>query len=137
VTQTGGVTELYGFNFSGSTGNEPFGGLFQGTDGNFYGTTLFGAASCSCGAVYRLSNGLSPFVYALPSAGKVGATIKILGTDLTGTSKVTFHGVSAEFTIVSATQITATVPSGAASGSVKVTTPSGVLDSAAEFRVRQ
>ncbi len=67
VTQTGGVTELYGFNFSGSTGNEPFGGLFQGTDGNFYGTTLFGAASCSCGAVYRLSNGLSPFVYALPS----------------------------------------------------------------------
>ena len=93
MTPSGALTELYGFNSSGSAGNEPGGGLFQGTDGSFYGTTLFGGGSCSCGAVYRMSNGLSPFVYTLPAAGKVGATIKILGTNLTGTSKVTFHAM--------------------------------------------
>ena len=136
MTQSGALTELYGFNPSGSAGNEPGGGLFQGTDGSFYGTTIFGGGSCSCGAVYRLSNGLSPFVYSLPVAGKVGATIKILGTNLTGASKVTFNAVSANFKVVSATEITATVPSGATAGPILVTTPSGELVSAAEFRVK-
>jgi uncharacterized repeat protein (TIGR03803 family) len=137
MTPAGALTELYGFNASGPAGNEPAGGLFQGTDGSFYGTTLYGAGACSCGAVYSISNGLSPFVYALPAAGKAGDTIKIMGADLTGASEVTFNGVRADFSVVSATEIKATVPSRATSGPVRVTTPAGSLVSAAEFQVRK
>ena len=48
----------------------------------------------------------------MPWSGKVGQTIKILGTDLTGATSVTFNGTAATFTVVSATEITATVPTG-------------------------
>lgn len=44
----------------------------------FYGTTNYGgnSSSCtSCGTVYSLSTGLSPFVKALPNAGNVGRVI--------------------------------------------------------------
>jgi hypothetical protein len=51
---------------------------------------------------------------------------------------VTFNGVAAEkFTVVSDTFITAAVPSGASTGAVVVTTPSGALTSNIGFRVTQ
>jgi uncharacterized repeat protein (TIGR03803 family) len=114
----------------------------QGTDGNFYGTTFEGGGECSpgaphsCGTVYKLSLGLAPFVRTLPHSGKIGDTISILGANLTGTTAVAFNGVPAKFTVVSAAQITATVPSGAATGSIQVATPSGTLSSAGPFIVR-
>jgi len=43
--------------------------------------------------------------------------------------------VPATFTVVSGTLIEATVPSGATTGTIKVTTPSGVLSSNVAFRV--
>jgi hypothetical protein len=42
----------------------------------------------------------------------VGAVIMILGTDLTGATRVSFNGTPAAFTVVSATEITTTVPTG-------------------------
>jgi uncharacterized protein (TIGR03437 family) len=39
-------------------------------------------------------------------------TIQILGTNLTNATSVTFDGTPAAFTIVSSSQITATVPAG-------------------------
>jgi hypothetical protein len=39
------------------------------------------------------------------------------------------------FTVVSATEITTTVPSDATTGNVQVTTPSGTLDSNVKFQV--
>lgn len=65
----------------------------------------------------------------VPAMGAVGSTVMILGTDLTGASAVTFNGKAATFKVVSATEITATVPSGATTGTVQVTTPSGKLES--------
>jgi uncharacterized protein (TIGR03437 family) len=59
----------------------------------------------------------------------------ILGTNLTGATKVTFDGTAATFTVVSATEITATVPTGAKKGTVEVTTPSGTLKSNVAFVV--
>ncbi len=47
-----------------------------------------------------------------PTAG--GTTVVITGTDLTGTTGVTFGGIAATFTVDSATQITATAPAHAA-----------------------
>jgi hypothetical protein len=98
-------------------------GLIQATNGIFYGTTTFGAgsdAACpylDCGAVFALSAGLGPFVEALPTDGAVGGGVRILGTDLTGATSVTFNGAAAEFEVVSPTQIVARVPAGATSGS--------------------
>jgi subtilisin family serine protease len=70
-----------------------------------------------------------------PTSGTVGATVTLSGTGFTGASKVTFNGVSATFTVNSATQISATVPSGATSGKITVTTPGGTATSAASFTV--
>ena len=63
------------------------------------------------------------FIKTLPTSGAVGTAILILGTSLTGATTVTFNGTPAAFTVVSATEIATTVPSGATSGKVQVTTP--------------
>jgi hypothetical protein len=55
-----------------------------------------------------------------PASGPVGTTVTITGTNFTGATSVTFGGVAASFTVVSSTQITATVPSGVPAGVVDV-----------------
>lgn len=45
-----------------------------------------------------------------PSAGQVGTTVAITGTNFSAVDSVTFAGVEADFTIDSSTHITATVP---------------------------
>jgi uncharacterized repeat protein (TIGR03803 family) len=107
----------------------------QATDGNLYGTTKEGGP-LNDGTVFRLSLGLQPFVEALPAAGTAGQAVKILGTDLTGTTEVTFNGTPAAFTVVTASLITATVPVAATTGTVQVTTPGGTLWSNVVFKVR-
>ena len=82
-----------------------------------------------------METGLGPFVEAAPGAAKVGATVLLLGNNLTGTTAVSFNGAPATFTAVSNTEIKATVPAGAASGAVTVTTPGGTLKSNVAFRV--
>jgi uncharacterized protein (TIGR03437 family) len=66
----------------------------------------------------------------------VGAHVKILGTDLTGATGVSFNGTAAVFTVVSPSLITTTVPSGATTGKVEVATPSGTLSTYVPYRVR-
>jgi uncharacterized protein (TIGR03437 family) len=87
------------------------------------------------GTVYSLGMGLGPFVKTNPTVGSAGRMINILGTNLTGTTEVTFNGIAATFTVVSATYITSTVPAGATTGSVQVTTPGGTLSSNGVFQV--
>jgi uncharacterized repeat protein (TIGR03803 family) len=71
-----------------------------------------------------------------PTSGLVGAAITITGTGFTGATKVTFGGVNAPgFTVISGIQITATVPVGAKTGKIQVTTAAGVASSAASFTV--
>jgi uncharacterized protein (TIGR03437 family) len=53
-----------------------------------------------------------------------------------GTTSVTFNGTAAAFTVVSGTEITTMVPTGATSGRVQVTTPHGTLTSNVVFRVK-
>ena len=67
--------------------------------------------------------------------GKVGQTVEILGQGLTGTTKVSFNGTPATFKVVSDTFLTATLPSGATTGLVKVATPGGTLTSNRKFLV--
>jgi hypothetical protein len=81
--------------------------------------------------------GLAPFVKSLPGYGKVGAQVDILGTNLTGTTSVTFDGVAATFKVEAPTVLVATVPTGAVTGKIKVVTPAGTLVSNVAFRVLQ
>jgi subtilisin-like proprotein convertase family protein len=72
-----------------------------------------------------------------PTSGKVGDAVVITGTNLTGTSAVRFNGTSATtFAVNSATQVTATVPAGAGTGPISLTTPGGTATSATNFVVK-
>jgi len=147
ITPSGALTTIYNFcSLNGcADGDGPAAALIQGTNGNLYGTTVNGGLSSNCnpsqsyagcGTVFSLSLGLPPFVETLPTFGAVGATVQILGTNLTGATTVTFNGIAAVFTVVSGTLITTTVPSGASTGEVQVTTPSGTLLSNVVFLVQ-
>jgi hypothetical protein len=85
--------------------------------------------------VFQFSEGLGPFVETRPTSGKVGTEVVILGNNLKGTTSVTFNGKTATFKVVSGTEIKTTVPSGATTGFVKVTTPKKKLKSNVIFRV--
>jgi uncharacterized repeat protein (TIGR03803 family) len=135
MTPGGSLTTLYSFGPTG--GAYPDGALFQATDGNFYGVTPVSGDTSVRGTVFRLSVGLGPFVRTLPVSGKTGAAVDILGTDLTGTTSVSFNGTAAAFTVVSPSLITTTVPTGASVGKVGVVTPGGTLVSNVAFRVMQ
>jgi len=142
ITPSGALTTIYSF-CSQSTpdqcadGAYPEAGLIQATNGDFYGTTWGGGSNGNYGTVFSLSVGLGPFVKALPHSGTVGEVIRILGTDLTGTASVNFNGTPAAFTVVIPTEITATVPAGATTGKIQVTTPGGALFSSGPFLVLQ
>jgi len=137
ITSGGTLTTLH--SFDGTDGENPSGGLVQATNGTFYGTTSQGGAGSQCGygcgTIFSLSLGLGPFVETLPTSGKVGAAVMILGTNLTGATGVTYNGTAAVFKVVSSSEITTTVPTGATTGEVKVVTPSGTLSSNVSFRV--
>ena len=97
---------------------------------------MFGGSK-NDGTVFLLDVGLGPFVITVPAAGKVGARVRILGTNLTGATSVSFNGAAAAFTVLSPSEITTTVPPGATTGTVQVTTPSGMLLSNLVFQVTQ
>jgi hypothetical protein len=70
-----------------------------------------------------------------PASGSAGTVVTISGSNFTGASSVTFNLVAASFTVVSGTQIQATVPAGATTGRIRVTTPDGTGTSASDFSV--
>jgi uncharacterized protein (TIGR03437 family) len=101
ITPSGMLTTLYSFcSQSGCTdGWKPEAGLVQGTDGNFYGTTLLGGANCGangCGTVFKITpSGILTTLYsfcsqsgcsdgATPEALIQGSNGDFYGTTLTG-----------------------------------------------------
>jgi hypothetical protein len=85
--------------------------------------------------IYSLNIGAVPFVTFVMPTAKVGGEAQILGQGFTGTMGVSFNGTAASFAVVSDTYVTATVPTGATTGSVTVTTLGGTLTSNVPFRV--
>jgi len=59
ISSTGAYANLYSFG-NLPDGEEPYAGLIQGSDGNFYGTTFSGGAANEVGTVFRFSVLLSP-----------------------------------------------------------------------------
>jgi uncharacterized repeat protein (TIGR03803 family) len=132
---TSGVYEML-YSFNGATGVAPAGTLMQHTNGMLYGTAGGGGVN-RLGTVYELNLGLAPFVTFVQPTGKIGQTAQIMGQGLTGTISVTFNGVAATFTVPSPTFMLATIPSGATSGPVVVTTPTATLTSNRNFNILQ
>jgi hypothetical protein len=74
----------------------------------------------------------SPFA---PTFGPAGTSVTITGTAFTGATAVSFNGVAAAFTEGPAGTITTTVPAGASTGPISVTTPGGPLITTTRFTV--
>jgi uncharacterized repeat protein (TIGR03803 family) len=128
--------------FDGPTGSTAWGTLVQHTSGILYGATEYGGTGgvspCvagQCGVFYSVNASLKPFVSLLPYSGKVGATIQFLGQGFTTKTTVSFNGTAATVKFGSATYLTATVPNGATTGSVTLTTSGSTLTSNKIFRV--
>jgi uncharacterized repeat protein (TIGR03803 family) len=135
ITPAGNETLEYNFcSVAGcADGFNPITRVVQHTNGKFYGNTTGNSLGGS--VFYSLDMGLAPFAQLVLWSGKVGATAEILGQGFTGTTHVAFNGTPASFTVVSDTYLTATVPSGATTGFVDVTTPGGTLKSNHTFLV--
>ena len=88
------------------------------------------------GVFYSLDVGLPPFVTYLPTYGRPGALVQILGQGFTAASEVSFNGTpAASPVVVYPTYLRVIVPSGATTGPITVTTATGTLTSNKVFIV--
>jgi uncharacterized repeat protein (TIGR03803 family) len=146
ITPNGQTTTIFDFCPTSTECDDarfPGAGILQSTTGTFFSTTLLGGNGeiiCEpygCGTFYRITTGLGSFVAFVNGAGAAGTEVGILGQGFSGATKVSFNGVEAQFTVQSNTYITATVPNGATTGTVTVTTADGSLKSNIAFQVAQ
>jgi uncharacterized repeat protein (TIGR03803 family) len=70
-----------------------------------------------------------------PGSGHVGAAVSLTGANFTGVTSFLFNGKPAQFTVASPTLIYTTVPQGATTGPVKITSPGGTATSSISFQV--
>src|SRR6202453_4976710 len=91
-----------------------------------------GSTVLSTTASYKITPTYKSFT---PTSGPVGTVVTFNGTGLTQTTKVTIDKISASFTVVSDSEITAIVPAGAATGKIVVTTKGGSATSSKSFTV--
>jgi len=112
--------------------------LIQGNDGKIYGSAAGGGPG-GFGVVFSLDVGLpkpAPTAQRFaPQSGPPGTRVRIWGANLLS-AEVNFNGVPA--TAVSnsgANYVWATVPSGASSAPITVTTPGGTITTRASFTV--
>jgi hypothetical protein len=103
----------------------------SGTTGTVTVTTPSGSLKSK--QTFQLIPTISSFT---PTSGPVGTQVTITGSGLTGATKVMFGGVKATvFTVISGTQLKATVPTGAKTGKIGITTAGGSTTSKGTFTV--
>jgi hypothetical protein len=137
--ETGTVQILHQFGGDANNPETPDPALLQANDGVLYGTTLYGESIGESATIYSLDLGLRkpPPVIAgfSPSRGAPGTSVLIQGGHFLTTASVLFNGTPAPFTIDSSDFLTVTVPSGASSGAITVTTQNGSRTSANTFSI--
>lgn len=102
-----------------------------GPDGALWFTNVYVTPS-----IGRITTTVTPTILSVsPRSGAVGATVIITGRNLMGASGIAFHGVPAIMVSNSSTKIVTTVPVGATSGHITVTTSAGTATSNGTFRV--
>jgi len=70
-----------------------------------------------------------------PTSAKPGTKVLVSGKALKGATAATLNGLSVSFKVISPTQIRIKVPSGATSGTIRITTAGGTAVSAGAFTV--
>jgi YD repeat-containing protein len=89
-------------------------------------------------SIERQSSSVVSIIEFTPKSAPIGTSVTIHGTGFSTTpseNRVIFNGVPATVISATATQIVATVPSGAASGPIAITTPTGSTTSTSPFTV--
>jgi uncharacterized repeat protein (TIGR03803 family) len=123
------------YSFISGTGSLPFATLRQHTNGVFYGEATTGGA-LGHGSIFSFALAYPPFVILQPSSGRVSQPVGILGSGLQGTGTVAFFNRHYPlFTVVSDGYVTTSVPNGAITGTVEVTSFSHIFESIQKFRV--
>jgi uncharacterized repeat protein (TIGR03803 family) len=112
--------------------------LLQGSDGNIYGTASSGGPT-NAGVIFSVELGLpkpAPLAqHFSPASGAVGAQVLLWGSNLLSAS-VEFNGVAATTVSNSGSNyVLATVPAGATTGPITVTTPGGTVTTTHSFTV--
>ena len=138
---TGAV--VHQFQFDGSNGQTPEASMVQGADGKLYGTAAFGGSvgggQQASGTVWVLDFGLpapsATLAAFMPASGTAGTKVLIRGSHFIGTKEVTLNGVSAPFTVLNTSFISATVPQAATTGPIAVTNEAGTTVSTGNFIV--
>jgi hypothetical protein len=90
-----------------------------------------GRSKLTSNQIFKVKPQITSFT---PTTGAAGTSVTITGVSLQAT-KVTFGGVKASFLLNSATEVTATVPTGAKTGQIAITTAGGSVSSSGVFTV--
>jgi hypothetical protein len=130
--------------FDGTNGSVPDSPAFQSSDGKIVGTTSNGGSvskgKTPSGVVFQLDAGLAAPKPALtilnPASGSVGSKVVIYGDHVVGTTKVRFNGLTANYKVLNAHTILATVPIGATTGPIAATNAGGATVSTRIFTVK-
>jgi uncharacterized repeat protein (TIGR03803 family) len=134
------LTSVFHLAANGSQGH-CFCQLIEGMDGKIYGVTPSGGITGGDGVVFSLDIGLPkplPVVSQIvPSSGAVGKQVMLWGNWLLKPSSVTFNGVLATvFGSTSVRSVWATVPAGATTGPITVSTANGSFITTGNFTVQ-
>ena len=110
---------------------------FVATAGSLYHIAVDGhGGQTGTLTLHWILNSAAPVINSFaPATASPGTVIAISGANFTGATSVTLSGSSAPFSVVSPTQITATVPDGATTGVITVSSPNGTATSAAVLTV--
>jgi hypothetical protein len=115
--------------YNSSFFNSSSGGAFAGG----INTSALGPTTTDDIIAFLEGISFSPFA---PTFGPVGTGVTITGTTFIGATAVSFNGVAATFTVSPSGTITTTVPAGATTGPITVTTPgSGPVVTTTRFTV--
>ena len=99
---------------------------YDNTEIGDFGVTLTCAATPTAPAITSLN----------PASGPTGSTVTVTGSNFTGATGATVNGVAVtNFTVVNGTTVTFTVPAGAATGNVVLTTSTGIPSNGIIFTV--
>jgi YD repeat-containing protein len=117
---------------------DPLGRLVGVVDGTGESAVYVYDAVGNLLSIERHSSATVSIIQFTPSSGAIGASVTIYGTAFSATpsqNTVTFNGTAATVTSSTTTQLVATVPAGATSGTIAVTTPIGSAAGTTSFVV--